>query len=82
MGAWGVGGDTGGRRNGKAAEGDNISGDSIRNVSGVTSEPTMQERKSAVMRLTSESSQRTTAGLRRLLLARKERHGAMNGHCH
>lgn len=80
MGAWGAGGDNGARRYGTAAEGDHISGESLRSVSGVTSELSMQEREQRGVEYDERNRQRTTAGRRRLFLARKERHGAMNGH--
>lgn len=49
MGAWGVGGDNGGRRNGNIAEGGYLSGKGGRRESGATSDPSAQER-GAVLR--------------------------------
>lgn len=40
----------------------------------------MQEREQRGVEYDERNKQRTTAGRRRLFLARKERHGAMNGH--
>jgi len=47
MGAWGVGGDNGGRRNGNIAEGGYLSGKGGRRESGATSDPSAQERGSS-----------------------------------